>query len=272
MNPGPRRADAAAWWTIGPVTGEGSILGGRIAVLRRRAAARMRRPMFQQGLRDCIPMSIGIGAWGLVAGVAMGKSGMGIPLAILMSVLVSAGSSQVAALPLIASDAPMWVVWGTVACINLRFLVFSHQYRPYFAHLPRRRRIVLSYFMGDTIFAIFLRRFPEAQRAPGQLDYFLGAALINYGVWQVAVIAGIVAGEAIPPEWGIGFAGTMALLALACSQLRSPSTWVAALVAACAAVAAYGLPLRLNIVVAISAAVAVGVISQHAGALERRAP
>ena len=56
----------------------------------------------------------------------------------------------------------------------------------------------------------------------------------------------------------------MALLALTCGQLRSRSTWIAALVAACAAVAAYGLPLRLNIVVAISAAVAIGVLAQHA--------
>jgi predicted branched-subunit amino acid permease len=194
----------------------------------------------------------------------MVKSGMGIPLAILMSVLVSAGTSQVAALPLIASDAPMWVIWATVACVNLRFVVFSYQYRPYFGHLPRWRRVALSYFMGDTIFAIFLRRFPEPRRQAGQLDYFWGASAINWGSWQLAVIAGIVAGHAIPPEWGIGFAGTMALLALTCSQLRSPSTWVAAIVASCAAVAAYGLPLRLNIVVAISVAVAVGVLALHA--------
>jgi predicted branched-subunit amino acid permease len=236
----------------------------RMARVRRRAAATARRPMFREGLRDCGPMAIGIAAWGLVAGVAMAKSGMGIPLAILMSLLVSAGSSQVAALPLIAGDAPMWVVWATVACVNLRFLVFSFQYRPYFAHLPRRRRVLLSYFMGDTIFAMFLRRYPEPRREPGQVDYFWGATIVNYGAWQLAVITGIVAGHAIPPEWGIGFAGTMALLALTCSQLRSRSTWVAALVAASAAVAAYAMPLRLNIVVAIAAAIAIGVLAQHA--------
>jgi predicted branched-subunit amino acid permease len=243
-----------------------SDLSYRIARMHRKALATARRPIFREGVRDCAPMAIGIAAWGLVAGVAMAKSGMGIPLAILMSLLVSAGSSQVAALPLIASDAPMWVVWATVACVNLRFLVFSYQYRPYFAHLPRRRRVLLSYFMGDTIFAMFLRRFPEPKREPGQVDYFWGATVVNYGAWQLAVITGIVAGHAIPPEWGIGFAGTMALLALACSQLRSRSTWVAAFVAASAAVAAYALPLRLNIVVAISAAIAVGVLAHHARA------
>jgi predicted branched-subunit amino acid permease len=56
----------------------------------------------------------------------------------------------------------------------------------------------------------------------------------------------------------------MALLALTCTQLRSPSTWVAAGVAACAAVAAYALPMKLNIVVAIAAAVAFGVLANRA--------
>jgi predicted branched-subunit amino acid permease len=236
------------------------------------AAATMRRPMFRQGVVDCRPLAIGIAAWGLVAGVATAKSGMGIPLAILMSVLVSAGSSQIAALPLIVADAPMWVVWATVACVNLRFLVFSFQYRPYFGHLPRGRRVLLSYFMGDTIFAIFLRRFPEPKHEPGQEDYFWGASVINWGAWQVAVVVGIVAGHSVPLEWGLGFAGTMALLALTCAQLRNRSTWVAALVAACAAIAAYGLPLRLNIVVAISAAIAVGILAQHARAASGAKP
>lgn len=240
-----------------------------MARLHGRALALVRAPMFREGFRECRPISIGIAAWGLVAGVAMVKFGLSVPMAILMSVLVSAGSSQVAALPLIAGGAPMWVVWVTVTCVNLRFLVFSYQYRPYFAHLPRPQRIALSYFMGDTIFAVFLRRFPEPRPGPGQLEYFLGATVINYGAWQLAVITGIVAGDVIPERWGIGFAGTMALLALTCSQLRSRSTWIAALVAACAAVAAYGLPLRLNIVVAIAAAVAVGALAQHAKAAER---
>jgi len=231
--------------------------------MRRSAAAMVRRPMFREGLRECLPLSIGISAWGLVAGVAMVKGGLSIPLAVLMSLLVSAGSAQLAALPLITGDAPMWVVWATVACVNLRFLVFSFQYRPYFAHLPRGRRVFLSYFMGDTIFAVFMRRYPEARPAPGQLDFFRGASIINWGVWQLAVLLGIVAGDTVPQEWGIGFAGAMALLALTCSQLRNASTWVAAGVAACAAVAAYALPLRLNIVVAIAAAIAVGVLAHH---------
>jgi predicted branched-subunit amino acid permease len=213
-------------------------------------------------------MAIGIAAWGVVAGVAMAKSGMGVPLAIFMSVITYAGSAQIAALPLIAADAPMWVIWATTLCVCLRFMAFSYHYRPYFAHLPRGRRIALSFLMGDTNFAVFAHRFPEAEPVPGfrYEDYFLGSAGVTFVVWQLSITTGILLGHGIPASWGLGFAGTMALLALTCTQLRSPSTWVAALMAACAAVAAYALPLKLNVVVAIAAAVAVGALSDRFGA------
>jgi 4-azaleucine resistance transporter AzlC len=240
------------------------------ASFRADALATARRPMFQEGARDAIPMAIGIGAWGLVAGVAMAKSGMGLPLAIFMSVVVYAGSAQIAALPLIAAGAPVWVVWVTTLCVSLRFLAYSFHYRPYFAHLPRRQRLALSLLMGDSNFALFIRRFPEPAPGPRHEDYFLGCALLTFVVWQAAIITGIVAGHVIPAEWGLGFAGTMALLALTCTQLREPSTWVAAIVASCAAVAAYALPLKLNIVVAIAAAVAFGVLADHARAVRAR--
>ena len=222
-----------------------------------------RRPMFREGVADALPMGIGIAAWGLVAGVAMVKSGMGVPLAIFMSLIVYAGSAQIASLPLIAAGAPMWVVWATTLCVSLRFMAFSFHYRPYFAHLRRPHRIALSYLMGDTNFALFVRRFADGPPAREHHDYFLGSALLTFAVWQLSIITGIVAGHAIPASWGLGFAGTMALLALTCTQLRNPSTWVAAVVAACAAIAAYALPLKLNIVVAIAAAVAVGALAER---------
>jgi predicted branched-subunit amino acid permease len=239
-------------------------LQSRTAALRAEFLAMARRPMFRTGVADTAPMAIGIAAWGIVAGVAMAKSEMGLPLAILMSFLVYAGSAQIAALPLIAAGAPVWVVWATALCVSLRFMAFSFHYRPYFEHLPRGRRVALSYFMGDTSFALFVRKFPRPQDRQAHVDYFLGGALLTYGVWQAAILTGIFAGHAIPPAWGLGFAGTMALLALTCTQLRSPSTAVAAIVAACAAIAAYALPMRLNIVVAIAAAIAVGVLARHA--------
>jgi predicted branched-subunit amino acid permease len=240
-----------------------------VASLRAQALAIARRPLFREGAAEAVHMAIGIAAWGVVAGVAMAKSAMGVPLAIFMSVVVYAGSAQIAVLPLMAAGAPLWVIWATTLCVSLRFMAFSFHYRPYFAHLPRPHRIALSYMMGDTNFALFIRRFPDAQPGHRHEDYFLGSALVTFGVWQLSIITGIVAGHGIPASWGLGFAGTMALLALTCTQLRNASAAVAALVASCAAVAAYALPLKLNIIVGIAAAVAIGVLADHARAFRK---
>ncbi|HEX2545721.1 MAG TPA: AzlC family ABC transporter permease [Ramlibacter sp.] len=236
------------------------------------ATALVRRPLFREGAAEALPMAIGIAAWGLVAGVAMAKSGMGVPLAILMALTVYAGSAQIASLPLIAAGAPMWVVWATTLCVCLRFVAFSFHYRPYFMHLSRGRRMALSFLMGDSSFALFIRRFPEHVPGTKYEDYFLGGALVTFGMWQVSIITGIVMGLGIPAAWNLGFAGTMALLALTCTQLRNPLTGIAALVAACAAVAAYALPLKLNIIVAIAAAVAVGVLADRVPRMRKGAP
>lgn len=247
----------------------------RIGTFGRELVAGARHPAFVDGVRDSAPLAFGIAAWGLVTGAAMSKSELGVARSVLMCVLVASGSPQLAALPLIAGDAPVWVVWITAICTNLRFLVFSLSYRPYFAHLQLWRRLALSYFSGDTSFGLFNRRYPDPRPGPGQVQYYMGGAFFSYLLWQAAAVTGIFAGHAMPPEWGIGFAGTMALLAFTCGQVRDLSTSLAALVAASAAVAAYALPLRLNIMVAVAAAVAVGVLANTGWARfekERGAP
>ena len=58
-----------------------------------------------------------------------------------MTLLVYAGSSQLAAIPLLFAGAPAWVILATGFCVNLRFVVFSLHLRPYLMHMPRWRRM-----------------------------------------------------------------------------------------------------------------------------------
>lgn len=207
--------------------------------------------------------AIGIAAWGLITGVAMGNSGLPLALMIMMSLLVFAGSAQLAVLPLMASGAPVGVVWATALCINLRFIIFSAAWRPYFMAYPLAMRLRLAYFTADLNYVLFMRRFPEPRPALEQLPYFWGGVVLNWTSWQLPSLAGIVLADVVPMHWGIGFAGTLALLGIALSLLSDRATGVAGVVAGCAAVAAYALPLKLNIVVAIAAAVAMGLLIDH---------
>jgi len=226
-------------------------------------SALWRHPEFRRGARDISGVTLGISAWGLVTGVAMVKSGLSVPLALLMSLTVFAGSAQLAALPLIASGAPMWVLWATAFCVNLRFLIFSVQWRTYFGHLPRARRMAMVYFAADLNYVTFLKRFPEPVAAPEQPPYFWGGVATTWMMWQVPSVLGIVLADQVPTAWGLGFAGVLALLGLAYSLLHDRNSWVTGAVAGCAAVAAYALPLRLNILVAIAAAVAMGLLMER---------
>ena len=67
--------------------------------LRRLAA----HPEFRAGAREISGVAPGLAAWGLMTGVAMVQSGMSTVEAVAMTLLVFAGSSQLAAIPLIAA-------------------------------------------------------------------------------------------------------------------------------------------------------------------------
>lgn len=222
-----------------------------------------RHPEFARGARDMTGTALGIAAWGLLTGIAMAKSELAMPLALLMSLLVFAGSAQLAALPLLAGGAPLWVIWATALCVNLRFVIFSAGWRRYFGALPRGRRLRMAYFAADLNYVLVMKRFPRPPSPSESVPYFWGGVALNWPAWQLPSLIGLWVGDRIPPQWGLGFAGTLALLALTYSLLHDRSTWIAAVVSGAAAVAAYALPLKLNILVAIAAAVVVGLVIDH---------
>ena len=213
---------------------------------------------FRRGARDMASPSLGLAAWGLVTGVTMVKSGLSLPLAFGMSLLVFAGSAQLTALPLIASGAPLWVLLATAFCVNLRFVIFSAQWRNYFGHLPLARRLLNGYVAADLNFVYFVKRYPDPQPEPGQQRYFWGGVAVNWPTWQATSFAGILLADRIPTQWGIGFAGVLALLGLSYSLLTEKTLWWVAVTAGAVSIATYSLPLKLNILCAIVAAGAVG--------------
>ena len=192
----------------------GQWVGDRIEALARTA----RHPLFWVGAREMSGISVGLTAWSFMTGVAMVKSGMSLTEAVLMSLLVFAGSAQLAVIPLIAASAPLWVIWAAAFCVNLRFVVFSLHLRQYFMFLPRIRRLWLGYFTGDVTYVLYTRRFPkpaetERQRR-AQMAYLWGGNVCNWIFWQTFSMLGIFMGAAFPERWGLEFAGTLALLAV----------------------------------------------------------
>ncbi|MGB4062127.1 MAG: AzlC family ABC transporter permease [Burkholderiaceae bacterium] len=226
-----------------------------------------RHPDYWAGVRDLASVATGIGAWGLMTGVAMVKSGMSPVEAVAMTLFVFAGSAQLAAIPLIAAGAPLWVILATAFCVNLRFVVFSAHLRPYVMHLSLRDRLITGYLTADLSYVFFAKRYPHAPTAAtpvtelvAQQAYLAGNTGINWVSWMGASLVGIALANAIPTEWGLGFAGILALLGVMLSLASSPLRIVAMAVSGAAAVVAWALPLKLNIVVAIGVAVGLSLL------------
>ena len=218
-----------------------------------------RHPLFREGMQSSSGVSPGIAAWGLMTGVAMTKAGMSVVEAVAMTLFVYAGSSQLAAIPLIIAGAPAWIVWATAFCVNLRFVVFSLHLREYLMHLPRWARLTHGFLTADMSYALFTRRFPEpATDAEGRLAqeaFLAGNYFLTWCSWTGASLVGIAVGNLIPASWGLGFAGVLCLVGVLCSLANTRLRALAAVVAGVAAVAAHALPLKLNVVVAIAIAV-----------------
>ena len=211
------------------------------------------RDAWRAGFRAGLPTLFGIAAWGLVIGIAMVKAGLSIPHALGMSLLVFAGSAQLASLPLIAANAPVWVIFATALVVNLRFVIISALLAPHFAHLPWRQRLALGYVSGDISVALFLQRFPSEAAAPGKLSYLKGLMYPNWAAWQIGSIAGILLGSAVPPQWGLGFAGTLAIVCVMVPLVANRAALCGVLVAGAVAVAAAGLPYKLGLLAAVAA-------------------
>lgn len=217
------------------------------------ASVDVEKKAFREAVRVSAGTMPGIFAWGMVTGMAMVKSGLTLWQALGMSLIVFAGSAQLAVLPLIAADVPLWVIFVTALVVNLRFVIFSAALAPHFGHLPWHRRLWHAYFTADLTMGIFPLRFPgnTAGETVGKIGYFNGIAYPNWLAWQGGSVLGILLASQIPQSWGIGFAGTLALLAIMIPLTANLAALAGVAVAGATSVLAAGLPYRLGLLLAV---------------------
>lgn len=246
------------------------------------ALAPVRRAAFIEGMRAVLPAVVATGTWGLVTGVAMVKTGLTQAQALGMTLLVFAGSAQLAALPLIAASAPIWVVLLTAIVVNLRFTIFSAGLYPYFTRYPLGKRLLLGYCTSDLGFAICLQRWiAEKSRGEETSDpllptrrvwFFLGIAATNWLGWQSMSILGIFLAGQVPGSWGLEYAAILALIAFTVPMVNSVPALAGALVAGAVAVLAYPLPLKLGLVTAVVIGIAAAMATEITQERMRAAP
>jgi len=220
----------------------------------------------REGALASAPLLVGIVPWGVVAGVAMVSAGLTQAQAVAMSLLVFAGSAQLAVLPLLIAKAPLWLMCATALVVNLRYVIYSAVLAPHFEHLSRPWRALLSYITVDGTFALFVGKYRPEDAKPHKHWFFLGGSLVMWAGWQISSCVGIFAGALIPPSWSLEFAATLALIAVLVPLLFDRAVVCGALAAGAVALAAAKWPLNLGLLAAIAAGVAVGLAVARLGA------
>ncbi|MFS2015486.1 AzlC family ABC transporter permease [Massilia sp. CT11-108] len=206
---------------------------------------------WREGFHVGLPTLFGLGAWGIVVGVAMVKSGLTVLQASAMTLIVYSGSAQLASLPLIATGAPIGVIFATAFVVNLRFVIFSALLAPHFSHLPVVQRFYLGHISGDLTTALFLQRYPRTTPERGKLSFLKGLLYPSWVAWQVGTFIGIFLGSAVPTEWQLGFAGTLAILCILVPLVMNSAALCGVLVAGIVSVLAHGLPYKLGLLLAV---------------------
>ena len=185
--------------------------------------APLQKQFFIDGFKEMSHSGVTILTWGFVTGIAMAKSTLTLHQALAMSLLVYAGSSQLAALPLIAAGLPIWMILITSFMVNLRFVIFSLGLQAHFSYLPLWRRIFLGYCTADFSYLLYIKRYPNPQTPQElnadhqhlRLQWMMGMQFSNWFIWQVGSISGILLASQIPNSWGHCF------ISPHCSHARS---------------------------------------------------
>ena len=230
-------------------------------------ATKILSPAFLSGAREgfnaFLPLSVGLIPWALVMGMAMVSIGFSPLQAMGMNIIVFAGTAQLGTLPLIAADAPVWLIITTALALNLRFVIFSAAIAPGFRGVGAPGRWLAGHVLTDGVFATCLDKLIRVDDPLWRLGYYLAPALWAWLLWQVFALTGIYAAGLIPKTWSLEFMATIALITLLVPMAKVRPMLIAALVGGASATLLRNLPLRLGVVAGICAGIAAGFAAEH---------
>lgn len=218
------------------------------------------RREFLAGVRDELPILLGVIPFGLIYGAVAVEGGMAPGAAQAASTIIFAGSAQFLTAQLSGNGAPAAVIILSAIVVNLRHLLYSASMAPYLRHLRPAWRLGLAYLLTDEAYAVAATRFRGQSNGDtaGRHWYLLGAGLALWGAWQASTAVGVIFGTRVPGRWGLDFALPLTFIALVVPAIRDRADGTAALAAGVVAVAALGMPFRLGLIVAAFTGIVAG--------------
>ena len=225
------------------------------------------RAEYFAGLRATLPAAPGVATFAMICGAAMVAAGMPPLIAIAAGVVVYGGTLQLAAIQLLGSGAPIWLILLAGSVVNMRFMMFSASIAPFLRRSSLGRRLAMTFTLSDNGFASSYLQFSrpgEERKSQAEREaYYFGAATSIWVSWQVATVLGALVGAAIPPEWRLEYTVTLTFAALGLANIRDRATAAAAIAAGATAVATHALPFRIGLILGAVAGVTAGLLVER---------
>lgn len=217
--------------------------------------------LFWQGTVAMLPLSVAVLPWGLLAGSFAIDAGLNPLESQALSAILFAGSAQLVATGMFKAGAGLLTMLITTLFITSRHLLYSISMRSKISPLPTRWRLILGFLLTDELFALC------GQQNEQQFNrwYALGAGLSFYLCWNLATLAGIVAGSYIPAltDLGLEFAVAATFIAIVVPNIKSVPVLVSVIVALVLSVALNVLQIEGSLMIASIGAMLAGFATEQ---------
>ena len=218
---------------------------------------------FVSGLKDGLPLQIGVIPFGIVFGIVGLEVGLSPLQTFLMSSILFGGASQIVFTQLHATATPFAVLVATVSAVNLRHLLYGMVMSEYLRHLPLKWRLALGYLLTDEAFAVSHQRYTQRPTSDFMHYHLLGSGLMLWFCWQVSTAIGILSGPTIPESFQLGFAIPLTFIAVIIPSLTHFPAIFSAISAGLAALIFQFLPFNLWLIVAAFCGIMAGTLSSY---------
>ena len=169
------------------------------------------------GLARAVPIVLGYVPIGLTYGVLAQKAGLSSLNAVLMSLLVYAGSSQLVAAGLFGIGAPAPSIILTTFVVNLRHMLLSAAVAPYLKHWRKGELAAFAYELTDETFALHAARFPSGVPPKGEVFAINATAQAS---WLLGTALGVALGEIIGEVEPLGLDYVLPAMFIALSVMQ----------------------------------------------------
>ncbi len=223
------------------------------------------RTEFVNGVRNELPLLLGVMPYGMIYGALAIKLGLPPALAVAMSAIVFAGSSQLIGTPLLASGMSGVVIVATTFVVNLRHALYSASVAPFIKSLALRWKLLLAYLLTDEAYAVTITRFtqPDSATALNKHWFYFGAGLTLWASWQLSSLVGVFVGQLIPESWSLDFTLALTFIALVVPNLKDRASVAAAVSAGIMAAFSYAWPYKLGLFAAAITGIVIGMLVEQ---------